>query len=103
MLEDKSYSETDLHATVLNFIALLCTEELKFKVKVQGRGDVDFPYITDCLDSAGMCINSAAWRCFLSIYSIGWLFSVLLLDYCAICTRTGRYGFPYHHLLCTMF
>ena len=54
MTQDKSYLESELHFSVLNFIALLFTEEVKFKLKLQGHRDLDFPYISDCLDNVGM-------------------------------------------------
>ena len=65
VLEDRLYRETDLHLSVLNFIALLCTEEVKFKVKVQGRSDLDFPYISDCLDSTGVYSSTATFFIYL--------------------------------------
>ena len=54
VIQENSYVESDLHVSVLNFMALLFTEEVKFKVKLQGRHDLDFPYISDCLDDTGM-------------------------------------------------
>ena len=60
MLEDKLYHESELHLSVLNFIALLCTEELKFKVTVQGRTDLEFPYLSNCLDNNGIYIIRAS-------------------------------------------
>ena len=56
VIQDKSYVESELYSSALNFIALLCAEEVKFKVVVvQGhrRRDLGFPYISDCLDAAG--------------------------------------------------
>jgi len=53
VIQDKSYVESDLHLSVLNYLALLFTEEVKFKVKLQGHRDLDFPFISDCLDNTG--------------------------------------------------
>jgi len=46
--------ESNLHFSVLNFLALLFSQEAKFKVKLQGRRDVDFSFISDCLDDTGI-------------------------------------------------
>ena len=51
---DKSSAGSDLHTSVLNFIALLLTEELKFRLKLEGHRDMDFPFISDCLDNTSM-------------------------------------------------
>jgi len=53
VIHEKSYVESDLHPAVLNALALLFTEEVKFKVKLRGHRDVDFPLISDCLDNTG--------------------------------------------------
>ena len=53
MIQDKSYRESDLQLSALNAAALLFSEEVKFKVKLQRRRDLDFPFISDCLDSTG--------------------------------------------------
>ena len=53
---DKSSAGSDLHTSVLNFIALLLTEELKFRLKLEGHRDMDFPFISDCLDNTGTSV-----------------------------------------------
>jgi len=54
VIQEQSFVESDLYLSVLNAVALLFTEEVKFKVKLQGHRDLDFPFISDCLDNPGM-------------------------------------------------
>jgi len=56
VFQDKSYVELELYFSTLNFIALLCTEEVKFKISMvqsHHHRDLVFLCISDCLDDTG--------------------------------------------------
>jgi len=50
ILQNRALLESDLWLIALNFLALLFTEESKFKVELQGQMPENVFFVTDILD-----------------------------------------------------